>query len=316
MAQNTQDERTAALVSELEDLKKRNDAVVLAHYYVAPEVQAAADYVGDSFYLAKLAVKLPQKTIVLAGVEFMGESVKLLNPSKTVLLPEPQADCPMAHMVQKMTVDAARARYGEDLAVACYVNSTVEIKSWSDVCVTSSNAVKIVSELPQKHVLFIPDRNLGRYVAEQVPDKHIILNDGCCPRHEAISLEELRDLKAAHPAAKVLAHPECTEEVLAEADYIGATSGIIGYAEKSDASEFIIVTVQGVLYELEQRCAGQNKRFYVTTTPPTCADMDRVTLEKVVSCLKTGAGEVELPPVDQAERAKLVLDRMLEYAAR
>lgn len=316
MAQNTQDERTAALVAELEDLKKRNDAVVLAHYYVAPEVQAAADYVGDSFYLAKLAVKLSQKTIVLAGVEFMGESVKLLNPSKTVLLPEPQADCPMAHMVQKMTVDAARARYGEDLAVACYVNSTVEIKSWSDVCVTSSNAVKIVSELPQKHVLFIPDRNLGRYVAEQVPDKHIILNDGCCPRHEAISLEELRDLKAAHPAAKVLAHPECTEEVLAEADYIGATSGIIGYAEKSDASEFIIVTVQGVLYELEQRCAGQNKRFYVTTTPPTCADMDRVTLEKVVSCLKTGAGEVELPPVDQAERAKLVLDRMLEYAAR
>lgn len=316
MAQNTQDERTAALVAELEDLKKRNDAVVLAHYYVAPEVQAAADYVGDSFYLAKLAVKLSQKTIVLAGVEFMGESVKLLNPSKTVLLPEPQADCPMAHMVQKMTVDAARARYGEDLAVACYVNSTVEIKSWSDVCVTSSNAVKIVSELPQKHVLFIPDRNLGRYVAEQVPDKHIILNDGCCPRHEAISLEELRDLKAAHPAAKVLAHPECTEEVLAEADYIGATSGIIGYAEKSDVSEFIIVTVQGVLYELEQRCAGQNKRFYVTTTPPTCADMDRVTLEKVVSCLKTGAGEVELPPVDQAERAKLVLDRMLEYAAR
>lgn len=316
MAQNTQDERTAALVAELEDLKKRNDAVVLAHYYVAPEVQAAADYVGDSFYLAKLAVKLPQKTIVLAGVEFMGESVKLLNPSKTVLLPEPQADCPMAHMVQKMTVDAARAQYGEDLAVACYVNSTVEIKSWSDVCVTSSNAVKIVSELPQKHVLFIPDRNLGRYVAEQVPDKHIILNDGCCPRHEAISLEELRDLKAAHPAAKVLAHPECTEEVLAEADYIGATSGIIGYAEKSDASEFIIVTVQGVLYELEQRCAGQNKRFYVTTTPTTCADMDGVTLEKVVSCLKTGAGEVELPPVDQAERAKLVLDRMLEYAAR
>ena len=316
MAQNTQDERTAALVAELEYLKKRHDAVVLAHYYVAPEVQAAADYVGDSFYLAKLAVKLSQKTIVLAGVEFMGESVKLLNPSKTVLLPEPQADCPMAHMVQKMTVDAARAQYGEDLAVACYVNSTVEIKSWSDVCVTSSNAVKIVSELPQKHVLFIPDRNLGRYVAEQVPDKHIILNDGCCPRHEAISLEELRDLKAAHPAAKVLAHPECTEEVLAEADYIGATSGIIGYAEKSDASEFIIVTVQGVLYELEQRCAGQNKRFYVTTTPPTCADMDRVTLEKVVSCLKTGAGEVELPPVDQAERAKLVLDRMLEYAAR
>lgn len=316
MAQNTPDDRISALIAELEDLKKHNDAVVLAHYYVAPEVQAAADYVGDSFYLAKLAVELPQKTIVLAGVEFMGESVKLLNPSKTVLLPEPQADCPMAHMVQKMTVDAARAQYGEDLAVACYVNSTVEIKSWSDVCVTSSNAVKIVSELPQRNVLFIPDKNLGRYVAEQVPNKNIILNDGCCPRHDEVSLDELRELKAAHPAAAVLAHPECTEEVLAEADYVGSTSGIIAYAEKSAAKEFIVVTVRGVLYELEQRCAGQGKRFYVTKTPQTCADMDSVTLEKIVSCLKTGEGEVALPPAEQAARAKLVLDRMLEYAAR
>lgn len=159
----------AELVEAIQQLKTQRDAVILAHYYVAPEVQAVADYVGDSFYLAKLAKSLPQQTIVLCGVEFMGESAKLLNPTKTVLLPEPGADCPMAHMVKRETVDAARAEYGDDLAVVCYVNSTVEIKSWSDVCVTSSNAVKIVSELPQQHVLFIPDQNLGRFVAEQVP---------------------------------------------------------------------------------------------------------------------------------------------------
>ena len=177
----------AELVEAIRQLKTQRDAVILAHYYVAPEVQAVADYVGDSFYLAKLAKSLPQQTIVLCGVEFMGESAKLLNPNKTVLLPEPGADCPMAHMVKRETVDAARAEYGDDLAVVCYVNSTVEIKSWSDVCVTSSNAVKIVSELPQQHILFIPDQNLGRFVAEQVPQKHVILNKGYCPRHHIIT---------------------------------------------------------------------------------------------------------------------------------
>lgn len=207
-------ERAAAVTAEtrarIEALKAERDAVILAHYYVEPEVQAVADYVGDSFYLAKLAKSLPQQTIVLCGVEFMGESAKLLNRDKTVLMPEPAADCPMAHMVQRATIDKAREEYGDDLAVVCYVNSTIEVKSWSDVCVTSSNAVKIVHELPQRHILFIPDRNLGRYVAEQVPEKHVILNDGCCPRHEAISLAELRELKAGHPNALVLAHPSAS----------------------------------------------------------------------------------------------------------
>ena len=305
-----------ALRARVAELKAARDAVILAHYYVAPEVQAIADYVGDSFYLAKLAVELPQQTIVLAGVEFMGESAKLLNPSKPVLLPEPAADCPMAHMVQRRTVEAARERYGDDLAVVCYVNSTVEIKSWSDVCVTSSNAVKIVAGLPQHHILFIPDRNLGRFVAEQVPSKHIILNQGYCPRHEAISLQELIDLEEEHPEALVLAHPECTEEVLAEADYIGSTAGIIAYAEQSEAREFIIATVRGVRYELERRCQGAHKSFYFTKTPPTCINMDQVTLEKVARCLVGGTGEVEMPPAALAEPAKATLDRMLEAAAR
>lgn len=317
MAETLTGKVTEELRAVIERLKAERDAVILAHYYVAPEIQFVADYVGDSFYLAKLAKTLPQQTIVLAGVEFMGESAKLLNPNKTVLLPEPAADCPMAHMVQKSTVDAARTEYGDDLAVVCYVNSTMEIKSWSDVCVTSSNAVKIVSELPQAHVLFIPDQNLGRYVAEQVPEKHVILNKGYCPRHQCISLAELIDAEEEHPDALVLAHPECTEEVLAEADYIGSTAGIISFAEQSDAQEFIIVTVRGVLYELERRCAGTGKRFYFTRTQPTCINMEMITLEKLVSCLETGAGAVEIGVSEEAaEQAKLTLDRMLEYAAK
>ena len=306
----------AELVAAIEELKAERDAVILAHYYVAPEVQAVADYVGDSFYLAKLAKSLPQQTIVLCGVEFMGESAKLLNPEKTVLLPEPCADCPMAHMVKRETVDAARAEYGDDLAVVCYVNSTVEIKSWSDVCVTSSNAVKIVSELPQHNILFIPDQNLGRYVAEQVPDKNVLLNKGYCPRHHIITPEQIIDSEEAHPDALVLAHPECKADVLAEADYIGSTAGIIKYAEESDANEFIIVTVAGVLYELERRCKGTGKKFFFPATRPTCINMDMITLEKLVRCLETGEGEVEINVTPEAaDQAKLTLDRMLEYAA-
>ena len=296
----TATERAALVPEELtraiDTLKAERDAVILAHYYVSPEVQAVADYVGDSFYLAKLAKSLPQQTIVLCGVEFMGESAKLLNPNKTVLLPEPGADCPMAHMVKRETVDAARAQYGDDLAVVCYVNSTVEIKSWSDVCVTSSNAVKIVSELPQKHV---------------------ILNKGYCPRHHVITPEQIIDVEDAHPEALVLAHPECKADVLAEADYIGSTAGIIKFAEQSDAREFIIVTVAGVLYELERRCKDTGKKFFFPATRPTCVNMDMITLEKLVRCLETGAGEVHIGvSPEAAEQAKLTLDRMLDYAAR
>ena len=279
----------AELVEAIQQLKTQRDAVILAHYYVAPEVQAVADYVGDSFYLAKLAKSLPQQTIVLCGVEFMGESAKLLNPTKTVLLPEPGADCPMAHMVKRETVDAARAEYGDDLAVVCYVNSTVEIKSWSDVC----------------------------FVAEQVPQKHVILNNGYCPRHHIITVEQIVDAQEAHPDALVLAHPECKADVLAEADYIGSTAGIIKYAEESGASEFIIVTVRGVLYELERRCQGTGKKFYFPAVQPTCVNMDLITLEKLVRCLETGEGEVQIGVSDEAaDQAKLTLDRMLEYAAR
>lgn len=303
------------LVKKINQLKAERDAVVLAHYYVQPEVQAIADYVGDSFYLAKLAVELPQKTIVLAGVEFMGESAKLLNPGKTVLLPEPSADCPMAHMVSKKTIEDARAQYGEDLAVVCYVNSTAEMKTWSDVCVTSSNAVKICRELPQKHLLFIPDVNLGRFIAKQVPEKHVILNKGYCPRHQRIAVQEVIALEEEYPEALVLAHPECTEEVLAEADYIGSTKGIIEFTQKSDAQDFIIVTMVGVLREMELKNAGSGKRFHFARRVPVCENMTAVTLEKVADCLANEQVGVQVPEQLQ-EPARKTLELMLEYAAK
>lgn len=303
------------LVATIDRLKAERDAVILAHYYVQPEVQAVADYVGDSFYLAKLAVELPQKTIVLAGVEFMGESAKLLNPDKTVLLPEPAADCPMAHMVDKKTIDDARARYGDDLAVVCYVNSTAEVKTWSDVCVTSSNAEKICRELPQNHLLFIPDVNLGRFVAKQVPEKHVFLNNGFCPRHQRITPDEIIALEEEYPEALVLAHPECTEEVLAEADYIGSTKGIIEFTQKSDAEDFIIVTMVGVLREMELRNAGSGKRFHFAHRVPVCENMTAVTLEKVADCLANEQVGVEVP-FELQDPAKKTLELMLEYAAR
>lgn len=306
---NTMNEEKIELINKY---KKEKNAVILAHYYVAPEIQAVADYIGDSFYLSKLAVSLDNPVIVFCGVEFMGESAKLLNPEKTVLLPEPSADCPMAHMVTKDIVDAARAQY-DDLAVVCYINSTAKIKSWSDVCVTSANAAKIVSNLPNKNILFIPDKNLGNYVASLVPNKKFIFNEGFCPRHEYMSSEELLKLKEEHPNAKILVHPECNEAIRKIADYIGSTSGIINYAkEHTKENEFIIGTVIGVIYELEQK--RPDAKFYFPATTPVCANMAKITLDNLLHVLKTGDNSVDLPSKEIADAAKQTLTRMLELA--
>ena len=264
---------------EIERLKKEQDAVILAHFYVDDDVQDIADYIGDSFFLAKKAAELECETIVFCGVEFMGESAKLLNPEKRVLMPEPDAGCPMANMIYKEVIDKARAEY-DDLAVVCYVNSTAEAKSWSDVCVTSSNALKIVSNLPQKNILFIPDVHLGTWLSQQLPDKHFIFNDGFCPIHESMDVQQIRALKAEHPNAKVLMHPECPQWIRDEADYIGATSGIISQAVEGDADEYIIGTVVGVKHEIEKRLgylgkdpADCPKKFYFPKTTPVCVNM-------------------------------------------
>ena len=191
--------------NQIEQLKKEKNAVILAHYYSPAEVQEIADYVGDSFYLAKIAKQSKADIIVFCGVYFMGESAKILNPDKKVLMPDLTADCAMAHMVADGIIDEMRNKY-DDLAVVCYINSTAELKCQSDVYVTSSNAVKIVKSLPNKNIFFIPDKNLGRFVAEQVPEKNIILNDGCCPIHAKITAEQLLAEKENHPEALVLSH--------------------------------------------------------------------------------------------------------------
>lgn len=297
---------------EIETLKKERNAVILAHYYVRPEVQEIADYIGDSFYLSKIAAGLQEQTIVFCGVSFMGESAKILNPEKTVLMPDMSADCAMAHMADVQTIENMRKKY-EDLAVVCYINSTAELKKHSDVCVTSANAVNIVRAQPVQNIFFIPDKHLARFVAEQVPEKNFIFNDGCCPIHAQIRPEEIRNAKEAHPGALVLAHPECPAEVLETADYIGSTSGIISYAEQSSGEEFIICTEIGIEYELQRRCPG--KRFYFTEHKPVCQDMKRITLEKILDVLRSGTNEVLLDQsvIDASRRS---LERMLELGQK
>ena len=296
---------------EIKQLKLEKDAVLLAHYYVPAEVQENADYVGDSFYLSKVASKLTNKVLVFCGVSFMGESGKLLNPDKAVLMPDASADCPMAHMVTKAEIDDVRARY-EDLAVVCYINSTAEIKSWSDVCVTSANAVQIVKKLPNQNILFIPDKNLGRYVAEQVPEKNVMLVKGYCPVHEEMKVKEIQELKQLHPLAEVLAHPECNASVLSIADYIGSTTGILKQAAASNAKEFIIATEIGVRYELEKQ--NPKKTFYFPKTEPVCMDMKKITLDGILHVLRTGENGAAVAS-NIAEPSKATLNRMLELAA-
>ena len=289
-------------------LKKEKNAVILAHYYAPDEAQEVADYVGDSFYLAKIAKKSTADIIVFCGVSFMGESAKILNPDKKVLMPDLTADCPMAHMVKPGQIQKMREKY-EDLAVVCYINSTAELKCQSDVCVTSSNAIKIVRALPNKNIFFIPDRNLGRYVASQVPEKNIIINSGYCPIHASITVEQLKRVKAEHPNAPILIHPECEPELLEISDYIGSTAEIIDYVANSPLDEFIICTEDGVDYKLITD--NPRKKFYYPNPHPCCADMKLNTLENILSVMEKEDKEVFVDE-EVARNAWKPLDRMLE----
>lgn len=297
-------------VQRIKELKEKKHAVIMAHYYVEDEVQEIADYIGDSYYLSDMATKIDADMIVLCGVKFMGESAKVLNPEKKVLLPAADADCPMAHMVTQERIREVRAQY-EDVAVVCYVNSTAELKAESDVCVTSANALKIVKALPNKNIFFIPDQNLAHYIADQLPEKHFIFNDGFCHVHHTITKEQIQAAKQARPEAKVLVHPECRQEVTALADYIGSTSGIIKYATESNAKEFIVSTEMGVLYELKRR--NPDKKFYTAGNMQVCPNMKKITLDKIIHVMETEDSEVVM---DQAlmEAAHQPMIRMLELA--
>lgn len=302
---------TAQIEKEkIEKLKKEKDAVILAHYYVNDDVQQIADFVGDSFYLSKVATKVPQQTICFAGVSFMGESAKILNPEKKVLLPDETADCPMAHMADIEKIQKLRKEY-KDLAVVCYINSTAELKTYADVCVTSANALKIVKALPNKNIFFIPDEHLGRYVASKITEKNFIFNDGFCHVHTSITKENVEIAKNSKPQAKVLVHPECRKDVLDLADYIGSTSGIIDYATNSNEKEFIICTEMGIFYELNQK--NPDKKFYSVGHRQFCPNMKKISLDKIIKCLENMSPEVVMEEEQRIEANK-PLEKMLKLA--
>lgn len=298
------------IVNEISLLKEKQDAVILAHYYVADEIQDVADYVGDSYYLSKIATKVSNQVICFAGVTFMGESAKILCPQKTVLLPEIMADCPMASMADVDKILKIKEQY-QDLAVVCYINSSAKLKTYADVIVTSSNAVKIVKALPQKNIYFIPDENLGRYVALKIPEKNFIFNEGFCHVHTSITKENVLKAMEAKPDMEVLVHPECKLEVLELADYVGSTSGIIEHASKSKKKEFLIGTELGILHELKQR--NPEKKFYSVGHRQFCPNMKKITLEKIVKSLTNKEAKVEISE-DLRQKAVKPLTKMLELA--
>lgn len=299
-----------SIKSKILQLKKEKDVVILAHYYVDGQVQEIADYVGDSYYLAQKATKVTQENILFCGVIFMGESAKILNPQKKVYMADDSADCPMAHMADIDKIRKIRDEY-DDVAVVCYVNSTAEIKAESDVCVTSSNALQIVRALPNKYIYFIPDYNLAHYISNQVPEKNFIFNDGFCHVHKSIHSSDIKTAKKVHPEALVLAHPECTEDTLKLADFIGSTSQIIEFVTKSKNNIFIICTEMGIFFELMQK--NPAKKFYSVGHRQFCPNMKKVTIEKVLDKLKSLDSDLD---IDESLRIRAMkpLKRMLEIA--
>lgn len=288
----------------------RGDALVLAHYYAPDAVQAAADFVGDSFALAQKAVASDKPVIVFCGVTFMGESAKILCPDKEVYLPAPDAHCPMADMASEEEILHMRESV-PDLAVVVYVNSSARLKAHADVVVTSANAVKVVSRLKEKNIYFIPDKNLGAFVAAQLPEKNFYFGRGCCPIHNATTAAEVRVAQAAHPGALLLSHAECPEEVRTMSAFVGSTAGMIAFSEQSSAREFLVATEAGTLYELHRRCPG--KAFYPTRAGFLCADMKKITPEALSAVFAGGGTPVEVDE-ETAVRARHALMRMLELA--
>lgn len=293
-------------------LKQEKDVVILAHYYVDGEVQEIADFVGDSYALAKKAAEVSQQNILFAGVSFMGESAKLLNPQKHVYMVDYTAGCGMADMIDAAEVKRVRTQHPE-AAVVCYVNSSAEVKAESDVCVTSSNAVRVVEKMPQKQIYFIPDSHLAHFVAEALPNKTFLYHDGYCPIHQKIDKASLMKAKEQYPKALVLSHPECAEDILEQSDYVGSTADIIRYCRESAAEEYIIATETGVFYQLEKE--NPTKKFYPVTNCQICPDMKKNTMEKISNILEHLTEQEELLLDEKTmEQAKLPLEQMLELA--
>lgn len=295
------------LEDEIRQLKEDRNAVVVAHNYQRDEVQAVADKVGDSLALARFCAETDAAVIVFCGVHFMAESASLLSPEKTVLLPVADAGCPMADMVGVDELKAWR-RDHPGIPVVCYINSSAAVKAESDIICTSSNAVAVVRSLPDPEILFIPDRNLGQYVADQVPEKKVHLWPGFCPTHDRIRAVHVEEARAAHPDAVLLVHPECRPEVCRLADFVGSTKQILDHARTSPASTFLIGTEEGVLWTLRRENPG--KRFFLAGPGFFCPNMKKTTLESVRDAL-VHMRHVIQPPPDTADRARAALARML-----
>ena len=295
------------LSGRINRLKKEKDAVILAHNYQKPEIQEIADAWGDSLALAQAATKTEAKIIVVCGVSFMAEIAAILNPAKQVLLPVKEAGCPASDMITARKLREKKKEF-PDAAVVCYVNSSAETKAESDICCTSANAVKIVESLPNKKILFVPDKNLGQYVRSRVPNKEIILWKGVCPTHIRTSYEEIVEAKQRYPDAEFIAHPECDPEILKEASYIGGTGGMQKYVKNSPAKRFIIGTEQGLLYRLKKDNPG--KEFYSPSNHFICADMKLTTLGWILHSLETETHKVTVEE-DIRRRAGRTIDRML-----
>lgn len=297
----------AALIADIKRLREQRHAVILAHNYQRPEVQDIADFTGDSLGLSRQAARTDAQVIVFCGVHFMAQTAKLLSPQKTVLLPEVEAGCPMADMITPERLRAFKAQY-PGAPVVAYVNTTAEVKAESDICCTSANAVEVVRSLDAEIVLFVPDRNLGRWVAKHVPEKRVICYDGFCPTHEFITADMVRDARDQHPGAIVMAHPECLEEVVEIADVVLSTSGMLRHARESDAREFIVATEMGILHPLQTD--SPEKRFYPMFVA-LCPNMKLTTLESLKQSLERSIHAIEVPE-DVAATARRTVERMVE----
>lgn len=299
---------TKSLQEEILRLKKEKNVCILAHAYQSHDIWEVADYVGDSYGLSLQAAKSDADTVLMCGVRFMAETVKILSPEKTVLLSHPQADCPMARQMDVELVTQLK-EMNPGYAVAAYINTTAELKTVCDVCVTSSSAVKVIRNMEAENILFIPDCNLGQWVAEQVPEKNLKLVQGGCPTHVRVSIRDVKKARKLHPDASLLVHPECLPEVSAEADYIGSTTGIMDFAKKSDCQEFIIGTENSIVQHLQFMCP--DKKFYPLSKDCVCHNMKLTTLADVYRCVNGTSGDEITLSDETMEKARKCLDTML-----
>ena len=294
---------------EIIRLKKENDICILAHAYQNREIIEIADFTGDSFALSVKAQSVPQKTVIMCGVRFMAETVKILSPEKKVILSNPVAGCPMAEQMDKELIAQVKNNY-PDYTVVAYINTTTDLKTVCDVCVTSSSALKICKKLESDKILFIPDCNLGDWIEKQVPEKEFKLLNGGCPTHAKISAKEVDKAKALHPDALLLVHPECKPEVVEKADYVGSTTGIMDYAINSDNKEFIIGTENSIVTNLQLICP--DKMFYPLSKDCICSNMKATTIVDVLNCCKGTFGEEITLDEDTRLKAKKCIDKMIE----